>query len=90
MLEGSVPGFFRVSREAASGQLPAFEMVADAFTANALACTGIIAAVAGRKVFFLSTLHIRFLSKQKFGFQKCRITFVYIRKFRVDQKSFME
>ena len=62
MFEGSVPGFFSICRKAASGQLPAFQMVTDAFTANALAGTGIIAAIAGRKVFFFLALHKRFLS----------------------------
>ena len=62
MLKGSVPSFFRIGREAASWQLSAFEVVADAFTANAFARTGIIAAIAGYKVIFLLALHIQFLT----------------------------
>ena len=62
MLEGSIPGFLGFSRKAASGQLAAFEMVADALTAIALARTGFIAAIAIFSVFFFVTLHRRFLS----------------------------
>ena len=62
MLEGSVPGLFGISREAASGQLPAFEMVTDAVTANAFARAGLIAAITGYKVFFFLALHLGFLS----------------------------
>jgi hypothetical protein len=74
MLEGSVPGFFSIAREAASGQLPAFKVVADAFTANALAFTRIIAAVAGCKVFFFSTFHKRFLPVLPFNFQQLMVS----------------
>jgi hypothetical protein len=62
MLEGSVPGFFGIGGKAAAGQLSAFKMVADALTAKSLATAWIIAAVAGREVFFFLTLHRRFLS----------------------------
>ena len=62
MFERSVPGFFSLRGKAASGKLPAFEVVADALTTNALACAGLITAIAGCKVIFFLTLHGRSLS----------------------------
>ena len=62
MFEGSVPGFFGIGGKAAAGQLPAFKMIPDAFAAKAFAGTRLIAAIAGRKIFFFIALHRRFLS----------------------------
>jgi hypothetical protein len=63
MLERSVPCFFSITGKAASRKLAAFQMVADAIAADALACTGFITAIAGFKVFFFFTLHVHFLSQ---------------------------
>jgi len=57
MLERSIPGFFGTGRKAASGKLPAFEVIADAFAANTFARAGLIAAIAGFKVFVFMTFH---------------------------------
>jgi hypothetical protein len=57
MFEGSVPGFFGLVGKAASGKLAAFEVVADALTANPLARAGFVAAIAGFEIFFFLTLH---------------------------------
>ena len=57
MLERSVPGLFSIRRKAATGKLPAFKVVADAFTANSFTRAGLIAAIAGCEVFFLMTFH---------------------------------
>jgi len=62
MFEGSVPGFFGIGGKAAAGQLPAFKMIPDALAAKTLAGTWVIAAVAGRKIFFFIALHRQFLS----------------------------
>jgi hypothetical protein len=61
MLERSIPGFFGIGRKAASGKLPAFEVIADAFAANAFTRAGLVAAIAGCKVFVFTTLHGRLL-----------------------------
>ena len=47
MLERPVPGLFSIRRKAATGKLPAFEVIADALTANTFTRTGLIAAIAG-------------------------------------------
>ena len=62
MLERSVPGLFSIRRKTATGKLPAFEVIADAFTTNPFARAGLIAAIAGCEVFFFLTLHGRLLS----------------------------
>ena len=67
MLEGSVPGLFCISWKTATRKLPAFEVVADAFTANTFACAGLIAAITGCEVFFFLTLHGQLLSMPQFN-----------------------
>ena len=62
MFEGSVPGFFGIVWKAAAGQMPAFKMIPDTLAAKTLSSTWVIAAVAGRKIFFFIALHRQFLS----------------------------
>ena len=69
MFERPVPGFLGIAGKAASRKLPAFEVIADTIAANAFACAGLIAAIAGLKVFFFFTLHLRFLSRLSVDFQ---------------------
>ena len=47
MLERPVPFLFSIAGKAASGQLPALKVVADAFTADSFARAGFIAAITG-------------------------------------------
>ena len=97
VLERPVPGLFCISRITATGKLPAFEVVAEAFTANTFARAGLIAAITGCEVFFFLALHGRLLSIAQFKFNNSNIRmvlktmdFISIMKLRVDQKSFIE
>lgn len=97
MLKRSVPGFFSRSRKAAPWELSAFKVVADAFAANTFAWAGLIAAIAGCKVFFFLALHGQLLLNHNWLFRmksdrkiNLDIALVFIMKLRIDQKSFME
>jgi hypothetical protein len=57
MLKGPVVRFFGTFRETASWKLTAFQMIADAFTADAFFGTGFIAAIATIEVLFFFALH---------------------------------
>jgi hypothetical protein len=57
VLEGTVVGGLGVGWETASGELAAFEVVGQAFAAEALARAGLVGALATLEVLVLVTIH---------------------------------
>jgi len=57
MLERPVIGPFGIFREKAGGNLPALQVIADAFTAIALSGAGFIAAIAVLHILVLLAIH---------------------------------
>ena len=57
MLKGTVVRSFSIISETARGKLPAFQMIAQTFTAYTFAGTGFVSAVTGFEVLFLFTFH---------------------------------
>jgi hypothetical protein len=68
MLKGPVPGFFGLIGKTASGKLPTLQMIAQAFTTESFAGTGIICAVTTIEILFFSAFHLRRLHYQNWYF----------------------
>ena len=67
MFKGTVVGALRIIGEAASGQLAAFQMRANAITTNSFFGAGIVCTVASLQVFLFVALHLVFLSHRLSG-----------------------
>jgi len=57
VLEGAVVGRFGLGRETASRELAAYQVVGQAFAAEALSRAGVVGALAPLEVLFLATIH---------------------------------
>ena len=62
MLKGPVIGFFRPGGKSAGGKLPGPKVIGNTVTADTLAGTGFIAAIAALKILFFFTFHVIFNS----------------------------
>ena len=57
MFERPVPGFFGIIGKTAAGQLPALQVVAQTFAADAFSGAGVICAVTTIEIFFFTAFH---------------------------------